>query len=776
MKARSNCCKEASCIFAKRRRLPFNPFNAFNSFNLFCLALALHARAATSADLPPWYVDDLDFKPIEVQPWVYERPLTAFADSEADLHRAIDAGLQILHTGGGPIYWPLHRDDPTSGMPAEPAARLRKFVAAAHAHQMKIVASGQPSGVSLDLIKAHPEWLMHRQDDPRFDQKIRQDPVNHPEFCLNSPFGDYYIECLAEILRDYDVDGFSFDGNYIRGLCFCPACKQQYKADTGRDLPAKIDLKNIDYRIYSLWAQQKQEQWHRHCAERLRRVKPQAGLLSWTTSAGRYMQLLDNPPPMSQRMNLLLDTPMMEWWFDEYHRGATILSSFGPAYLLAVSAHRIAAAQPYCMSHGNPYDQTSFPPPELMAEGMLALVNGVVCPPYLGWPQFKTADLLKEIQRRSPWLVRARQEPWAALLVHDRTRQFYGLDQIDRRYLAYLLGMFRAAEEEHFPISVICEWELRPELLSQYKVLILPNAACLSDAQVRTIRNYVQAGGGLVATGETSRFDGLGRERPDFALADLFGVSFQGPLKGKSERGGLDQNFAAGINTEEYFRSRTDIAQISWPENIVANRVLVDDNRLRQLVPGASATFKGPMFRVTPPRAPMQLAALVQPDGANQSYPAAIVGPHDSGRVVYLPTGIDHAYYAYSYPYQRRLLARAIQWAAQKTYPVTVEAPMCVQAGFFRQHDSKGQRLIIHLFNEITSNAQHSQMDSAVPLREEVVPVSGIKVHLAGLSCTRIHLEPEGADLHPATSGSDQVVSPPSLALHAMVVIELNGN
>ncbi len=740
---------------------------------LAALIFAAGVHSASSGDLPAWYVDDLEFKPIEVQPWVYDRPLTAFGDNEADLQRAIDAGVQIFHTAGGPIYWPLRRDDPRSSMPAEPAARLRKFVAAAHDRGMKIVVSGQPSGVPLDLIKAHPEWLMHSRDDPEFEKKIRSDPAKHPEFCLNSPFGDYYIECLAEIMKDYGVDGFSFDGNYIRGLCFCPACKQQYKADTSHELPPKIDLKDVAYRTYELWAQQKQEQWHRHASERLRQVNPAAGLLSWTTSAGRYMQLVDNPPPMSQRMNLLLDTPMMEWWFDEYHHGATIVSSFGPAYLLGVSAHRVAAAQPYCMTHGNPYDQTSFPAHELMVEGMLALVNGVVCPPFLGWPQFKTADLMKEMQRRAPWLVRAKQEPWAALLVHDRTRQFYGLDQIDRRYLAYLFGMFRAAQEEHLPVSVLSEWELRPELLSKYKVLLLPNAACLSDVQARTIHDYVMAGGGLVASGETSRFDGLGRERPDFALAELFGVSYQGPLKGKSERGGLDQNFVAGINSEQYFRDRSDIGQISWNGGAVTNRSLVEDERLRELVPGGSATFKGPMFRVTAPRPPMQLAALMQADGSSQSVPAAIVGSQGSGRVVYLPAGIDHAYYSYSYPYQRRLLTRAIQWAAGQPYPVTVEAPMCIQAGFFRQRDGENERLVLHLFNEITSNAQHSRMDTAVPHREETVPVSGIRVRFAELPVTRIHLEPEGTELRPIAAGHEQTVNLPPLPLHTMVVLEL---
>ena len=47
----------------------------------------------------------------------------------------------------------------------------------------------------------------------------------------------------------------------------------------------------------------------------------------------------------------------------------------------------------------------------------------------------------------------------------------------------------------------------------------------MSDAQIDTIRKFVAGGGALIATGQTSLFDQWGDPRPDFALADLLGVS-----------------------------------------------------------------------------------------------------------------------------------------------------------------------------------------------------------------------------------------------------------
>ena len=64
--------------------------------------------------------------------------------------------------------------------------------------------------------------------------------------------------------------------------------------------------------------------------------------------------------------------------------------------------------------------------------------------------------------------------------------------------------------------------------LKQFKVLALPNIANLSDAQCAQLKAFVEKGGGLVATHETSLHDERGRRRDDFGLAGLFGASFAG--------------------------------------------------------------------------------------------------------------------------------------------------------------------------------------------------------------------------------------------------------
>jgi beta-galactosidase GanA len=68
--------------------------------------------------------------------------------------------------------------------------------------------------------------------------------------------------------------------------------------------------------------------------------------------------------------------------------------------------------------------------------------------------------------------------------------------------------------------------------LKPYKLLILPNIAALSDAQCNQLKKFVEAGGSIVATFETSLYDEQGRRRSNFGLSDLFDVTYDNGVEG----------------------------------------------------------------------------------------------------------------------------------------------------------------------------------------------------------------------------------------------------
>src|SRR5581483_8269513 len=200
----------------------------------------------------------------------------------------------------------------------------------------------------------------------------------------------------------------------------------------------------------------------------------------------------------------------------------------GAAYLRAVLGGRPAACEPYLMSRGNPYGTDSFPAHERLTRTLLGLASGCVAAESLGWPGHAESAVasLRAVAEREPWLTGAEPLPWAALLVSEQTRQFYAYKDIAAHFLPHALGAFRAATEEHLPLALVNDWDLTPEALAKFAVLVLPNAAALSAGQVAAVREFVRAGGGLVATGETSLCDEIGRPRGDFALADVFGLRY----------------------------------------------------------------------------------------------------------------------------------------------------------------------------------------------------------------------------------------------------------
>jgi hypothetical protein len=66
------------------------------------------------------------------------------------------------------------------------------------------------------------------------------------------------------------------------------------------------------------------------------------------------------------------------------------------------------------------------------------------------------------------------------------------------------------------------------ESLGRFPAVLLPACARLDDAQVERLRQYVRQGGLLIALGQASMLDGLGRKRKNYALSDVFGARYKG--------------------------------------------------------------------------------------------------------------------------------------------------------------------------------------------------------------------------------------------------------
>jgi hypothetical protein len=708
------------------------------------------------------------FEPIQPPEWVYDVTRMVFC-TPGEIPAAVDAGAQVVQTNICWPYYPLRRDS-GKGLADNEAKQLRAAVEACHQRGAKFVL-GLPPFPPVNLMTAHPDWRV--KPDAGVDvTKIvtKENDLGTRLVCNNGPWGNYLIDVCAELMAEYDLDGYSFDGNYHAAICHCPTCTDKYKRDTGRDVPPKADLDDVSYRQYLVWRGERLEDHFRALQTSLKSAKPQAVLINWSVNAGRYGHFLFSPRAMPTRLNLLFDMPMQEWWLDETNQGASVAPAFGAAYIRATAGGRPSACEPYLMSRGNPYGNESFPPFEQRVRFMLALTNGSMPASILSWAGHDKGSVpaFNEVERREPWVTRATPLPWAAMLVSEQTRQFHAYKDIAERFLPHVFGVFRAAMEEHQPLNLVNDWDLNSATLSKYRVLVLPNAAAMSDERVEAVRTYVMGGGGLVATCETSLFDELGRPRKDFALADVFGVNYRGhPGPAAAPRPQLDANFAV-VADESYWKDRVGVGRLTWTDH-----ALVKDEKLADLVPSHNVIFRGPRVLVSEPAEPTTVAVRLVPEGSTEPpVPAIVVRSFGKGRVVYFAAGVDAGLWTYAFPYQRRLMARATELAAGGPPPVRVEAPMCVQSTFFERQDARGTRLIVHLFNGLDTAANHGLPKSAVPLREETVPIHGIRVRFPSVEYKRFHVEPGAVEPAILRDADAAVVMVPPLEVHCMLVAE----
>jgi len=314
------------------------------------------------------------------------------------------------------------------------------------------------------------------------------------------------------------------------------------------------------------------------------------------------------------------------------------------------------------------------------------------------------------------------------LVWSQRSVDFYGRDAADELAEQPLRGWMHALVRARIPYRPVHIDQIG-ESDAGLSVLILPNLGALRDAQISAIRRFVERGGSLIATGQTSLFDEWGDARPDFALGDLFGVSRGGnatPPRAASER--LRGNAAAQtyLRLTPELRASVDGPHVAGEPRATGTRhpvlagfeqtdILPYGGSLEPLrvADGASvlATFI-PAFPAFPP----ETAWMREP---RTTLPGLIVNETSGRRVAFVPADIDRRYAIDNLPDHGDLLANLVRWAAGDSMPLRVEGPGLLNVELYRQSD----RLVLHVVNLTGAGSWRAPM-------EEIIPVGPLVVQL----------------------------------------------
>jgi hypothetical protein len=253
----------------------------------------------------------------------------------------------------------------------------------------------------------------------------------------------------------------------------------------------------------------------------------------------------------------------------------------------------------------------------------------------------------------------------AQMIDIDRIPQPSAVGNVDSEFSGISEALLRA----QMPFDVIDDVTLEREPLERYAMIFLPNVACLSGTSAARLKSYVQNGGNLFATFETSLYDEVGVRRGDFALSDLFGVS--------------DDKKIIGPNQWDFMKP-------------VAKHWLLDGIS-REMLP--SSTYHA---RVKPADTNVLLRFTVPLKGRYDGIPdlspdpALTVKQTGKGTVIYFSGDFGNMAGGFRLPEFLRLASNAVRRLAPS--PVTLEnAPASIEV-VWRSQRNPGRKLL-HLVN-----------------------------------------------------------------------------
>ncbi len=630
----------------------------------------------------------------------------------------------IINAGGIVAYYPSkfplhHRAQFLNGRDL-----YGELAAAAHADGLAVLARMDSSRAHEDFHRAHPDW---------FAVDASGQPYRSGELyvaCVNSPYYEEYLpDVLREIIDRSRPEGFadnSWSGLDRNRICHCENCARRFRAAASEDLPRE---KNWDSPVYRKWIQwnyaRRLEIWDMN-----NRVTASAGGADclWigmnSGSVTSQCQSFRDYKEICRRAHIILldhqARSNAEGFQANGQAGKLVHGLLGWDKLVPESMAMYQMGTPTFRLASNPEPEARMWMLDGIAGGLQPWWHHVGAYAEDRRMYQTAAPLLSWHQAHERFLVH--REPMATVGVvwSQRNTDFYGRDNAMELVDLPFRGITNALLRARIPWLPVHIDAVEREG-AKFALLILPNLAAMSKAQCAAIQKFAEQGGGLIATGGTSRCDDWGDPRPDFGLADLFGAHLMNGPRETAEtlhtylrllpelRAGVDgpKNGAEPPVTQPRHPAllgfeKTDLL----PYGGRLESLKLDENTQVLM------TYVPP-FPIYPPenawmREPRtDIPGLMVKDAAG------------GGRVAFLPADLDRRFGRDNLPDHGNLLANLAHWAARENIPLAVEGPGLLDCHLYRQSD----RLILHLVNLTSAGSWRAPVDELIsigPLRVKI--------------------------------------------------------
>ena len=552
-----------------------------------------------------------------------------------------------------------------------------------------------------------------------------------------------------EIMSKYMVDGIFTNRWAGSGMCYCEHCQKNFHDFSGLDLPRTSNPQDPAQRQYIVWHQARLFELWRLWNAKIQEINPQASYIA--NAGGGALSLLDMKTVGELAPTLLADRQgragLVAPWesgksakefrstlgrkpiagifsvgLEDKYRWKDSVQSGDEIRLWVADGMAQDFRPTFTKFNAKPYDKRWFPVVEEIYKWHYANEN-----------YFRNEKPLARV----------------GMVYSQQTAAFYGGTNAVGTVEDPALGFYQALVEARIPFEMVHDRLLDQEHTEQFRTLILPNIAALSTEQCNQIRQFVERGGGIVATYETSLYDEWGVQRKDFGLASLFGASFAGSKEGPMQNSYL--SLEKDPSTGQYH------AVLGGFED--ANRIINGIHRVH-VTPSGESLYSPLEVVSTYPDLPMEECfPRVKPKDAG-----VFLRQAGRGRVVYFPWDIDRTFWEVLNTDHAKLLRNAVLWATNEPAPLSVEGKGILDISIWEQKSS----MTVHLVN-LTN-----PMMMKGPLRE-VIPISQQQVRIRvpdGKRVTNARLLVAGTQTHYRKDGDMIFLDVPSIGVHEVIALD----
>jgi hypothetical protein len=595
-----------------------------------------------------------------------------------DYFKRIHADAACLSAGGVVAFYPtevpLHYRSKWLGN----ADTFGDLVAGCRKQGMNILARTDSHACHQDAYDAHPDWIA--VDEHGNKQRHPSDP----ELWITCALGPYSFVFMndvhREIMQRYMPDGIFTNRWSGSGMCYCDHCRTSFKAYANLDLPRSANPQDPARHAYSAWRQKTLfEVWDTWNAT-IRSVNPNASYIA--NAGGGALSDLDmkhigelSPTLFADRQARSgLTPPWANGKNAKEYRATMGNKPIGGIFSVGVE-ERLRWKDSVQSA-----DEIRLWVADGIAQGLRPWFTKFNAKPLDPRWMPVVENIYKWHYANEGYLRNERSLAQVGMVYSQQTATYYGGPEAHSKVEDATLGYYQALVESRIPFDMVHDGLLDEHHLAQYRVLVLPNIAALSDAQCEHLSAFVQRGGGLVATFETSLYNADGVRRQQFGLSSLFGAAYQG---------GTDRNMLnsylqldhAGEAATGLLAGMDDVPRMINAANQVKSTPLTAGYH-------AAAGIIGSY-----PDLPMEEVFREKP--AATSGPGVYANSQGKGRVVYFPGDVDRTFWETLNPDQGHLLRNAVLWAANQSQPVTVEGKGILDVALWQQRNS----ITVHLVN-----------------------------------------------------------------------------